>query len=142
LRSSVTNPRSTLIASIALLMVTGFPSISTLPVRGFLMPKTTSMSSLRPAPISPLNPRISPRRTLKPTFFRRSSDTSRTSSTTASGSPEKSDAFDSLISLPTISVAISCAVTSPTFFVATKYPSRRTVTLWHTSMISFSRCEM
>ena len=142
LRSSVTNPRSARIASIALLMVTGFPSIRTLPERGFRMPKMTSISSVLPAPISPLKPRISPLRTWKSTFFSSLSVTPRTSRTTASGSPVKSDARDSCTSRPTMRVAICCAVTSETFRVATRFPSLRTVTLWQTSMISFSRWEM
>ena len=111
----------------------------TLPERGFLIPKMTSMSSVLPAPISPLKPRISPLRTLKSTSFKSLSDTPRTSMTTESGSPAKSDDLDSCTSRPTMRVAICCAVTSETFRVATKLPSRSTVTLWQTSMISFSR---
>ncbi len=100
------------------------------------------MSSVRPAPTRPANPRISPWCAWKLIPLSRSSTTSRTSSATSLGSPRKSWARVSFTSRPTIRVARSCGVTSATFLVATRYPSRSTVTLWQTSPISLRRWEM
>ena len=62
LRSSVRNAMPWRIASVGLPILTAFPRISTVPAWWGVTPNSDSMTSVRPAPIRPATPRISPSR--------------------------------------------------------------------------------
>src|SRR5450631_561404 len=67
-RSSVSKAMPPRMASAGELILTGFPPIWMDPPRDRVTPKTASISSVRPAPIRPATPRISPRLTWKLTL--------------------------------------------------------------------------
>jgi hypothetical protein len=65
LRSSVRRARSFLMASAGEPIFTDLPWTTISPLSAGYMPKIVSSTSVRPAPIRPAKPRISPRRTSK-----------------------------------------------------------------------------
>ena len=103
------------------------------------MPKTVCATSLRPEPISPARPTISPARTVKLTPRTTGGETrSRTSSTGAPGWVANLGNRWSM-TRPTIIVISSGSLVSATALVATYSPSRSTVTRSARAKISAMR---
>ncbi|MNT39973.1 hypothetical protein D3C72_1762610 [compost metagenome] len=130
-------------ASMGLSIVTATSPRWMAPLVSGSAPKMARATSVRPAPIRPEKPSISPRRKSKlsgPKTSLRCKSVTR-SSTSAVGAETRSGNFSSRVR-PTIFATMASRVVAAKSSVQTNLPSRSTVTLSMMCCISSSRCEM
>ena len=143
LRSSDIQPIPFFTASCGVRIWISSPFLMIFPCLRQSAPKTNRASSVRPAPISPPMPRISPFRSLKEAFFIAWDSIPCTSSSTgASAATLECFFFSQLTSLPTIERISSGREDSLVIKVLINAPSRITVMRSVISNSSSRRCEI
>ncbi len=141
LRSSVKKPMPWRIASYGVLIFSDCPFNSIVPSFRRSTPNNPRMTSVRPAPIKPEKPMISPALTENETSSNRFPLACLTSRTVAPIDTSRSG-YRSPISRPTISRTICSNDVSGIACVETEIPSRKTVIRSQSSKISSIRCEI